>query len=215
MSKKFEERNTTLTNQVNDFHKNQTQQPQRSSFSQNRGQNSNSTRGNNRGNYRSRLRGNNRGFRRPRPNYQRPQWHNQNQSSYTPRQQSYQNFPQQISNFFFSRNLPVSNLRIQTLKIKILKIKTHSLRNQIFNRNHRLKSLLQILITCLMHNKLRLLAIKVSIIITWRQIVQYARILRVVEHKIFLIRIQKTNYAAQASKAQLCKESPVEKARHI
>ena len=39
MSKRFE-RNTTLTNQFNDFQKNQTQQPQRGSFSQNRGQNS-------------------------------------------------------------------------------------------------------------------------------------------------------------------------------
>ena len=42
-SKKFEERNTTVTNQLNDFQKNQTQQPQRGSFSQNRGQNSNSS----------------------------------------------------------------------------------------------------------------------------------------------------------------------------
>ena len=166
MSKKFEERNTTLTNQFNTFQKNQTQQPQRGSFSQNRGQNSISFRGNNRGNFRGRFRGNARGFRGPRPNYQRPQWQNQNQNSYTPRQQSYQNFPQQNSNFFFSRNLPVSNIRIQTFKIKTLKIKIHSLRIQVFNRNHRLKSLLQILITCLIHNKLRLLAINVAILIT-------------------------------------------------
>ena len=41
-SKKFEERNTTLTNQFYNFQKNQTQQPQRGSFSQNRGQKSNS-----------------------------------------------------------------------------------------------------------------------------------------------------------------------------
>ena len=101
MSKKFEERNTTLRNQFNDFQKNQTQQPQRGSFSQSRGQNSISSRGNNRGNFRGRFRGNNRGFRGPRPNCQRPQWQNQNQSSYTP-QQSYQNFPQQNSNSFFS-----------------------------------------------------------------------------------------------------------------
>ena len=101
MSKKFEERNTTLTNQFNDFQKNQTQQPQRGSFSQNRGQTSNSSRGNDRGNFRGRFRGNARGFRGPRPNYQRPQWQNQNQNSYTPRQQSYQNFPQQNSNSFF------------------------------------------------------------------------------------------------------------------
>ena len=33
MSKKFEERNTTLTNQINVFQKNQTQQPQRGPFS--------------------------------------------------------------------------------------------------------------------------------------------------------------------------------------
>ena len=93
MSKNFEERNTTLTDQINDFQKNQTQQHQRGSFSQTRGHNSNSPRGNNRGNFRGRFRGNNRGFRAPRPNYQRPQWQNQNQNSYTPRPQSYQNFP--------------------------------------------------------------------------------------------------------------------------
>ena len=45
---------------------------------------------------------------------------------------------------FFSRNLPVSKLRIQTVKIEILKIKNHSLRIQIFNCNHHLKSLPQI-----------------------------------------------------------------------
>ena len=33
MSKTFEERNTTLTNQFYDFQKNQTQQPQKGSFS--------------------------------------------------------------------------------------------------------------------------------------------------------------------------------------
>ena len=101
MSKKFEERNTTLTNQFNHFQKNQTQQPQRGSFSQNRGQNSNSSRGNSRRNYRGRFRGNNRGFKGPRPNYQRPHWQNQNQSSYTPRQQSYKLFPQLNSSSFF------------------------------------------------------------------------------------------------------------------
>ena len=81
MSKQFEEQNNTLTNQYNNFQKNQTQQPHRSSFSQNRGQNSSSFRGNNRKNLRDRFRGINRGFRGPRPNYQRPQWQNQNQSS--------------------------------------------------------------------------------------------------------------------------------------
>ena len=37
MSEKFEQRNITLMNQFNNFQKNQTQQPQRGSFSQNRG----------------------------------------------------------------------------------------------------------------------------------------------------------------------------------
>ena len=167
ISKNIEERNTTLTNQLNDFQKNQTQQPQRGSFSQSRGRNSISSRGNNRGNFRGCLRGNDRGFRGPRPNYQRPKWQNQNQSSYTPRQQSYQNFPQQNSNsFFFSRDLPVSNLKVKSFKIKILKIKTHSLRIHIFNRNYRLKYLLQILITCPIHNKLRSPVINVAIPIT-------------------------------------------------
>ena len=84
MSERFEERNTTLANQFNNFQKNQTQQPQRGSFSQNRGQNSNSVKSTNRGNFRGRFRGNTRGFRGPRPNYQRPQWLNQNQSSCMP-----------------------------------------------------------------------------------------------------------------------------------
>ena len=79
-SKNFEERNTTLTNQFNNFQKNQTQKPQRGRVSQNRGQNSSSSRGNNRGNFRGQFRGNNRGFRGPLPNYQRPQWQNQNQN---------------------------------------------------------------------------------------------------------------------------------------
>ena len=40
--------------------------------------------------------------------------------------------------------------------------------------------------------------------------------LRVVEHKIFSIRNQKTFFAAQGStKAQTCKESPIKKARHM
>ena len=118
-SKKFEERNTTLTNQFNTFQKNQTQQPQRGSFSQNRGQNSNSFRGNNRGNFRGRFRGNARGFRGPRPNYQRPQWQNQNQNSYTPRQQSYQNFPQQNSNFFSAAifQFPISEFKLSKSKL--------------------------------------------------------------------------------------------------
>ena len=166
MSKKFEERNTTLTNQINDFQKNQTQQPQRGSFSQNCGQNSNSSRRSNRGNFRGRFRGNNRVFRGPRPNYQRPQWQNQNQSSYTPRQQSYQKFPQQNSKSIFQPQSSGFQPQNPNFKIKIIKIKTHSLRNQIFNRNHRLKSLLQILITWLIHNKLRSPVINVATLIT-------------------------------------------------
>ena len=70
MSKKFDERNTTLTNRFNDFQKNQTQKPQRGSFSQNRGQNSISSRGKNRAISRGRFRGNIRGLRGPRLNYQ-------------------------------------------------------------------------------------------------------------------------------------------------
>ena len=57
LSKKFEERNTTLTYQFSDFQKNQTQQPQRGSLSQKRGQNLNSSRGNTGGNLTNRFRG--------------------------------------------------------------------------------------------------------------------------------------------------------------
>ena len=59
MTKNFERRNTTLTNQFNDFQKTRTQQPHTGSFSQNRGQNSNFSRGNNRGNFRGRFCANN------------------------------------------------------------------------------------------------------------------------------------------------------------
>ena len=69
ISKNFEERNTTLTTHFNEFQRNQTQQPQGGSFPQNRGRNSNSSRGNNRRNFRGRFHGNNRGFRGRRPNY--------------------------------------------------------------------------------------------------------------------------------------------------
>ena len=41
---------------------------------------------------------------------------------------------------FFSCNLLAFNLRIKTFKFKLLRFKTHSLRIQIFNRDHRLKS---------------------------------------------------------------------------
>ena len=166
MSKKFEERNTTLTNQINDFQKNQTQQPQRGSFSQNRGQNSNSLEViiaefleassavmiedsedldqiindlNGRIRFKVHIR------------------HDNNHI---------ETFPSKTQIPFFSRSIPVSNLRIKTSKIKVLKIKTHSLSIQIFNRNSRLKSLIQILITCLIHNKLRSPVIYVAILIT-------------------------------------------------
>ena len=121
MSEKFEERNTTLTNQINEFQKNQTQQPQRGSFSQNRGQNSSSSRGNTRGDFRGRFRVDNRGFRGRRPNYSRPQWQNQNQIPYTPRQ-SHQNFPQQNSFFFFqpqSSTFQPQNQNIQNQDFEI------------------------------------------------------------------------------------------------
>ena len=121
-----------------------------------------------------------------------------------------------IKILFFSCNLPVSNLRIETFKIKILRIKTHSLRIQFFSLNHRLKSLLQILITCLKHNKLRSPVIKVATLITYRQTIQYdKKILRVVEHKILLFKIQKTSSAAQGSKTQACKQNSVKKTRHL
>ena len=60
-SEKFQERNTNLTNQFKIFQKNQTQQPQKGPFSENRGHYSNSTRSNNRGNFRGCFRGNGRG----------------------------------------------------------------------------------------------------------------------------------------------------------
>ena len=116
MSKEFDERNATLTNQLYDFQKNQTQQPRRGSLSQNRCQNFNSSWGNNRGNLRGRFRGDTRGFRGPRPNYQRPQWQNQNQSSCTPRQQSIQNTPQQNSNSFFKPQFSRFQSQIQNVE---------------------------------------------------------------------------------------------------
>ena len=116
ISKEFKERNTTLTNQINEFQKNQTQQLPMCFFSQNFCQNLNPSRSNNRRNFKGRFRGNTRGFRGPRPNYPRPHWQNQNQSSYTPRQQSYQNFPQQNSTSFFqpqSTSLQPQNQNLQ------------------------------------------------------------------------------------------------------
>ena len=128
MSKTFEERNTTFTNHLNDFQKNQTQQSQRGSFWQNRGQNSNS-RGKNRGNFCGRYRGNDPRFRGNRGNSQRPQWQNQNQISFVPRNQSYPNFPQN-KNSFANRNSPFFKIRI------------HNLRSQILSHNLPLKFLL-------------------------------------------------------------------------
>ena len=51
ISKQFDERNTILSNQFNNFQKNQRQKSHWRSFSQNRGQNSNSSRANNRGSF--------------------------------------------------------------------------------------------------------------------------------------------------------------------
>ena len=62
----------------------------------------------------------------------------------------------------FSRKLLDFNFRIETFKKQILKIKTLGFRIQIFNRNHRLKYLLHILITCLIQNK-----VKLPVIITY------------------------------------------------
>ena len=57
--KKLEERNNTLTYRLATFQKNQAQQPQRSSFLQIRGQNSNPSESINRRSSRSRFRGSN------------------------------------------------------------------------------------------------------------------------------------------------------------
>ena len=78
-----------------------------------------------------------------------------------------------------------------------------------------LNSLIQILIICPIHNKLRSRGRNVAILITQRQSIQYEKILRVVEHKILLIKIQKLSNEGQGSKAQTCKQSTVAKARHI
>ena len=141
--KKFDKRNATLTDQYNDFRKFKNKSPRGAFFRKpwSKLKISNFSRGKNQGTFRGRFGGNTRGFRGPRLNYPQPHWQNQNQSSYTPRQQSYQNFPQQnLNSFFFSRNLPVSNLTIRTLRNKTLIIKTHSLRILILNRNHLSKS---------------------------------------------------------------------------
>ena len=81
-----------------------------------------------------RFRGDIRGFRGPRPNYPRPQQQNQNQSSYTPRQQPYQDFPQQKSNSFFqpqsssfqpqNQNFQKQNFENQKLTASELKFST-------------------------------------------------------------------------------------------
>ena len=100
MSKQMEERNTSFTNQLATFTKNQTEQSQRCSYSHNRGQNSNYSRGN-RGNYRTRYRGNTRGYP-GRPNYRgnRGQFY-QNSS---PRYQLPQNHYNNLSNAQSDKN---------------------------------------------------------------------------------------------------------------
>ena len=97
MSKKFEERNTALSNQLENVQKlqtenvsqNQNSQSQRGSFGNSRGQNSNN-RGY-RGGYRGRYRGNNgRGYRGNRSNFQRQPWGQR--PRYQSFNQNYQNF---------------------------------------------------------------------------------------------------------------------------
>ena len=158
MSKKFEERNTTLTKQFNNFQKNQTQQPHRDSFSQNRGQNSNSSRANIRGNFRR--------IQRTLTKLSMTSMAESTKIHINHDNSHLKIFSSKIQILFFRRYFSVSNLRIQTFKIETSKIKTHSLRIQVFNRNHRLKSVLQILITRLIHNKLRSPVINVAILIT-------------------------------------------------
>ena len=75
-------------------------------------------------------------------------------------------FRRKIQLHFFSRNLLVCKLRINIFKFKTLRIKTHSLRIENFNSNHLLKSLLHILITYLLQSKLRLFVINVATLIT-------------------------------------------------
>ena len=75
MSKKFGERNTVLTNPLNNFHQNESQLD---CVSQHRGQNPISLRGSN---FEGRFRGNNRRIRGPRPYFRRLQ-QNQNEKSY-------------------------------------------------------------------------------------------------------------------------------------
>ena len=156
MSISFEERNTTLTNQINELQKNQTQQRQRGSFSRNCGQQSNSSWGH-RGNFTGCLRCNNRWFRGPRLNFQRPQWQNQNKNSYTPRQQSQQiYFRWQISNFFSSRKTWTFHRKIKIFNLRALTI----------NRDLCLKFLRFILTTCLIHSSQQRRVINVVMVIT-------------------------------------------------
>ena len=114
-----------------------------------------------------------------------------------------------------NRNLPVFELRIKTFKTKKLKNETHSLKIRIFNQDPRLKSLLQILITSLIHSKLRLPVIKVVIQITYGQTVLYENNPSRRGVRNPSIKITTDNYAAQGSKAQICKESPAAKTRHM
>ena len=100
MSKKFEERNNALSNQLENVQKlqtenvyqNQNSQSQRGSFGNSRGQNS-QNRGC-RGGYRGRYRGNNgRGYRGNRSNFQRQPW--SQRPRYQSYNQNYQNFNNQ------------------------------------------------------------------------------------------------------------------------
>ena len=125
--------------------KNQTQQPQKGSFSKNRGQNPNFTRAK-RVTFRRRLHSNNRRFGEPRLTIQQPQWQHQNQKSFTPRQQSQKycllslklvSFHQQTKIF-----LP-QNLSFQQ------QIRTFSLRALTVNCDLRLMFLRLFLFTCL------------------------------------------------------------------
>ena len=127
-SKKFEERNTTLTNQFNDFQKKPTQQPQRGSFSQHRGQNSKSSTGNNRGILEAASvviledSGDLDQIINDLNDKLRTKVHIRHDKSQIKTFRSKIQFP------FLSRSHPVSSLRIKTFKIKILKIKTRNLR---------------------------------------------------------------------------------------
>ena len=204
MSKKFQERNTCLTNQFNDFPKNQTQQPQRALF------------------------------REIEASIQIPQKAKTEETSeavieviiadtkaltveistdlrfkiktLTCLDNSHINLSNsKIQIHFFQPQFPPQNQNFQNQKSKI----------QIVSHSLHLKFVLLILNICLKQSKLKLLATNVVILTTWRRIAQYEELLRVVEHKTHSIKIQITNYIAQESKTQTCEETRVKKARHM